>query len=254
MSNNNYIISNYRDGIRTITIKRPERKNALCTSMYQTITRILTEDASNDRVVVTIITGYGSYFSSGNDIKAAMFGEISMNEGLNSFKELVNTLINYPKLLIAVVNGPAVGIGATMAALCDIVYAADTAVFDTPFVKLGLCAEAASSYTFPQILGRSKASEVILLNHKLNAQEAHQFGLVSRVIPQSALDEFIVELRRYGKLPVQNLIRNKRLIMSNFKRILCECNEREIDELIVCAQSEEFVNAVTTFMHKKSKL
>lgn len=250
----NYIILCYRDGVRTITFNRPEKKNALSPSMYQTITRVLTEDATNDKIVVTIITGSGSYFTSGNDLKGLMSEKISVSDSLNVVKTMINAFINYPKLLIAVVNGPAIGIGATMTALCDIVYASNKAVFDTPFVNLGLCAEAASSFTFPHVLGKSKAAEVLLLNHKLSAQEAFQFGLISDIIPHSLISKFISGLYKYGKLPVKSLKRNKRLIMANYKPILCECNDREFEQLSQCMESEEFANAVTTFLNKKSKL
>lgn len=250
----NYIKISYRDGVRTITFNRPEKKNALCASMYQTISRVLTEDAADDKIVVTIITGFGSYFTSGNDLKATISQGISVSDSLNVVKTMVNAFINYPKLLIAVVNGPAIGIGATMVVLCDIVYASNKAVFDTPFVKLGLCVEAASSFTFPYVLGRSKASEMLLLNYKLSAQEAYRFGLVSDVIPHSSINTFISSLHKYGKIPVKSLKINKQLIMANYKSVLCESNNREIEQLLQCVESEEFIDAATKFFNKKSKL
>lgn len=250
----NHIILKYRDGVRTIIFNRPDRKNAVSSSMYQTINNVLNEDAIDDRIVVTIITGSHSYFTSGNDLIEAVSQEISVNDRLNIVKTMINAFINYPKLLIAVVNGPAIGIGATVAALCDIVYATNKAVFDTPFVKLGLCAEAASSFTYPHILGRSKASEVLLLNHKLSAQEAYQFGLISDIIPHSKLNKFIESLYKYGQIPVKSLTRNKQLIIANYKPVLYECVNREMEQLFECVESEDFANAMLTFVNKKSKL
>ncbi|XP_018577267.1 enoyl-CoA delta isomerase 2, mitochondrial [Anoplophora glabripennis] len=250
----NYIVLKYRDGVRTITINRPEKKNAISLSMYQTISNVLNEDAANDKVVVTILTGSGSYFTSGNDLKGSLSQEIPVKDSLNVVKTMIDAFINYPKLLIAVVNGPAIGIGATMAALCDIVYATNKAVFDTPFVKLGLCAEAASSFTFPHALGRSKASEVLLLNYKLSAQEAYQFGFISNIIPHSSLNKFINNLHKHGTIPVKSLTRNKQLIMANYKPVLYESINREMEQLFECMASEEFSNAILKFLDKKSKL
>lgn len=166
---------------------------------------------------------------------------------------MVTAFINYPKIIISVVNGPAIGIAATTAALCDIVYASDRAIFDTPFLKLGLCCEACSSYTFPAILGRSKASEVLLLNHKLTAQEAYLFGFVSKVIPHDQLNEFIIDLHKYGSLSPNSVKLNKKLITRNFTT-LNECNNIETKALHQCVDSEEFNAAIMKFLKRRSKL
>lgn len=157
-------------------------------------------------------------------------------------------------LVTAVVNGPAIGIAATTAALCDVVYASDTAYFDTPFVRLGLNAEGASSYTFPRLLGLSKASEALLLSKKISAQEAYHFGFVSEVIPRQKIDSFIESLYQYGSLPVNVVKINKKLLMSPLRKTLTECNEREVESLKICVESEEFAQAALAFMSKKSKL
>lgn len=251
-----FIKSIYKNGVRLIVINRPERKNAMCNEMYQTVREILNKDASDNKTCVTIITGEGEYFSSGNDIKSAFENTSqTVEERTETTKAMITSFINYPKLIIAVVNGPAIGIGATMAALCDIVYASNTATFDTPFVKLGLCAEGTSSFTFPFILGKSKASELLYLNHKMTAAEALQFGFISKIVPQNEIQSFIEDLHKYGKLPVESVINNKRLVMANFKDILSECNTREINQLRECVNSESFLNAVMEFLNKKkSKL
>nr|XP_023011533.1 enoyl-CoA delta isomerase 2, mitochondrial-like [Leptinotarsa decemlineata]XP_023011540.1 enoyl-CoA delta isomerase 2, mitochondrial-like [Leptinotarsa decemlineata] len=246
-----YVLQSYRDGVKTIKFNRPEKKNAMCQSMYEEISNILRKDAKDDQIILTIITGVGDYFTSGNDLKSSMEnGE----QAMKAVKDMIDTFIEYPKLLIAVVNGKAIGIGATLPILCDIVYATENAEFDTPFVKMGLCVEGCSSYTYPLILGRSKASEVLYLNHKLTATEAHRLGLVSKVIPRLELETFINELHQYGTLPVNSLIRNKSVVMGNLKTQLKEISSREFDMLKECVNSEDFMDAVMTFMSRKSKL
>ncbi|XP_060534499.1 enoyl-CoA delta isomerase 2 [Cylas formicarius] len=250
----NFVLLTLKNGVRTITLNRPNVKNAINQDMYEKIKKTMNNDAVNDEVVITILTGTGNYYSSGNDIKSSMETVSDPENQFRLVEEMIQAFINFPKLLIAVVNGPAIGIAATTVALCDIIYASENAVFDTPFLKMGLCAEGGSSYTFPFTFGRSIASEVIILNRKLSASEAYQFGLISKVVPLSELQAFMENLHEYGKLPLQNVKRNKALIMANFKKVLIECNQRETKALKECIESDEFITAAMSFLNKKSKL
>lgn len=250
-----FVAQSCKNHVKTIKFNRPERKNAINAEMYQEITNILNKDAVDDNIAVTILTGTGEYFSSGNDMKSAMeSSDFDIDDKVVIFKKFVESFINYPKILIAVVNGPAVGIGATIPTLCDIIYASNTAFFDTPFVKLGLCLEGASSFTYPFNLGRSKASEMIYLNHRLSAEEAYHFGLISEVIPHSRIQQFIEKLHRHGNLSVKGIIVNKKLLMENFKKVLLESGDRESKELIKCVTSPEFLENAISFLNRKSKL
>ncbi|CAH1108656.1 unnamed protein product [Psylliodes chrysocephalus] len=246
------ILESIRDGLKTIKINRPERKNALNSTAYRELTKILNKDATNDKIVVTILTGIGDYFSSGNDLAPVMSEEIEVS--LDCIENMVKTIINYPKLLVCVVNGPAIGIGATLVTLCDVVYASDKAIFDLPFMKLGLVAEGCSSYNYPLILGRSVASEMIFFGRKLTAQEALKLGLVSRVIPHIELPSFVDSLHQYGKLPVENVKRNKAVIMDNFRDVFLQINKREFKYIKEAVYSEDFAEAIAIFLSKKSKL
>ncbi|CAG9857795.1 unnamed protein product [Phyllotreta striolata] len=248
------VLTSLKNRVRTIKINRPKVKNAFNDQVYKAITKILNEDSDNNQVVVTILTGSGDYFTSGNDLKSS-FETAGSQDNFRIVSDMIEALIDYPKLLISVVNGPAIGIGATLLTLCDIVYCSDTATFHTPFLGLGLCAEGASSYNFPFILGRSMASEMIFLGRKLTAREALQAGLVSRIVPQNELPQFIDELHELGNLSLENTRRNKRIIMRHFEEVLKKANKIEMDALRECADSEEFSQKVMNFLLKnKSKL
>lgn len=257
----NDIVVSLKNSVRKIVINRPHKKNAMTTDMYAYITKLLNEDAKNDNVVANIITGTGDYFSSGNDILNGI-GSLGSNDNMEDlitrsnqiFENFVYSLINYPKLLIAVVNGPAIGIAVTMLPLCDVVYASERATFTTPFVKLGLVTEACSSYLLPMVLGKSKASEMLYLNHKLTAEEAYNFNFVSKVIPHNDLNDFIETLYKYGDIPVNSLKINKALVGNNFQELLRKTNKYECTALKKVLSSEEFINTITNFMLKKSKL
>ncbi|KAL1129307.1 hypothetical protein AAG570_013836, partial [Ranatra chinensis] len=133
--------------------------------IYRDIPKALSSAAKNDDVSISILTGTGEYFSSGNDLSQLMAGGVEsdnfsdlLKHKLQLVQNFINALIEYPKVLVAVVNGPAIGIAVTMLGLCDIVYAADNATFQTPFTSLGITAEGCSTYTFPRILGSSMVS------------------------------------------------------------------------------------------------
>lgn len=248
MTNTNDILTTLKNGVRKITFNRPQKKNALNKQMYLKLIDLLNGDAKKDDVIITIITGNGDFYSSGND-----FSEASNETGLATVKNLVQAFIDYPKPIIAVVNGPAIGIAATSAALCDVIYCSDKAYFQTPFVKLAICAEGASSYLFPRLLGRSKASELLLLGEKLSAQEAYNFGFVSKVIPHEEIQTFTDSLYKYGSLPLNSVKVIKDLIMINLKNTLSDCNKREMLSLVECLKSDEFSQAFMNYF-SKSKL
>ena len=250
------VITTLQNRVRVIRIDRPKTKNAFDSNVYVTIANTLNGDATDDQVAMTIITGTGEYYSSGFDIKSAMgsFGS-GESRGMDELKDMILAFINYPKLLIALVNGPAIGIAVTTAGLCDIVYASDRATFQTPFLSLGLCAEGGSSYSFANIMGRSKASEMLFLGKIMSAQEAYQFGFVAEVIPHEKLNEFSEKLKKMGKtMSVNNVKNNKKLVLGNYRDVLCESCEREFDQLAECFGSEEFSEAIVKFMSRKSKL
>ncbi|XP_045462827.1 enoyl-CoA delta isomerase 2 [Harmonia axyridis] len=238
--------------VRKLVLNRPSKKNAITIEMYENITNILNADATNNDVVVTIITAEGDYFSSGTDFFSSLLQpEV---DSLQKVKEMVDAFINYPKILIAVVNGPAVGIAATFISLCDIIYCSDRATFEIPFVRLGFTMEGCSSILYPQLLGRSKASEMLFLNHILKAEEAYKLRFVAKVVPHENLQEFIKTLYKYGALPLETVIRNKKLMMRWLKTTLLKCNEVEKDVLTECFESDDFGSAISSFMLNKSKL
>ncbi|KYN39124.1 Peroxisomal 3,2-trans-enoyl-CoA isomerase [Trachymyrmex septentrionalis] len=171
---NSSILSTLENGIQKVVLNKPARKNALSPQMYKELKMLLNESAENNKVLIFVLTANGDFFSSGNDISASME---SLSVSVNIVKELIDAIIMYPKLLIAVVNGPAIGIATTILGIFDIVYASDKAYFQTPFSSLGLVAEGCSSYTFPRLLGHSKAGDMLYLGYKMNAQEAKQHGL-----------------------------------------------------------------------------
>uniref|UniRef100_A0A667ZEI5 Enoyl-CoA delta isomerase 2 n=1 Tax=Myripristis murdjan TaxID=586833 RepID=A0A667ZEI5_9TELE len=247
------------DDITTIKMNRPTKYNAITTEMYSEIIRAL-EQAAKDQSVLTVFTGAGDYYCSGNDLtnftRIPEGGIQQMaRDGGELLRKYIKAYIDFPKPLVAVVNGPAVGVSVTVLGLFDLVYATERATFHTPFSLLGQSPEGCSSYTFPKMMGVAKASEVLLFNQKLTAAQACQQGLVTEVFPDSSFQaEVWTRLKAYAKLPPNSLALSKQLIRSVERQKLHEVNDAEVERLVERWLSDECMNAVMGFFQSKAKL
>ncbi|XP_073487092.1 enoyl-CoA delta isomerase 2 isoform X3 [Aquarana catesbeiana] len=248
-----------QDNITKIFLNRPEKKNAITLQMYKEIGLALDEAAKDDSVI-TVLSGHGDYYCSGNDLNNFTNIPPEGKEQMASdaaviLEAFVGKFIDFPKPLIAVVNGPAVGISVTILGLFDVVYATDRATFHTPFSQLGQSPEGCSSYTFPRIMGLSKASEVLLFNKLLTAHEASQLGLVTEVFPDSTFQREVWErLKGYGSLPKNSLVFSKQLMRATEKEKLHAVNIEECERLKERWLSDECMNAIISFFQKRVKL
>ncbi|XP_006099398.1 enoyl-CoA delta isomerase 2, mitochondrial isoform X1 [Myotis lucifugus] len=247
------------DGITKIMFNRPTRKNAISTQMYQEIMLAL-KAASKDDSTITVVTGNGDYYCSGNDL--ANFTDIppggveeKAKQSAIMLRDFVGTFIDFPKPLVAVVNGPAVGISVTILGLFDAVYASDRATFHTPFSHLGLSPEGCASYTFPKIMGPAKATEMLIFGKKLTAGEACAQGLVTEVFPDSTFQKEVwTRLKAYSKLPPNSMRISKQVIRNTEKEKLHAVNAEESSVLQERWLSDECINATMNFLSKKAKL
>ena len=177
-------------GVQTIRMQRPEKKNALLPAMYAAMHRALVDgDASSD-VRAHIITGSGGVFSAGNDIKDFM-GRAARGApvtGESPVHRFIGYLPRVEKPLIAAVDGLAVGVGATMLFHCDLVFASTTARIMTPFLDLGLVPEAGSSLLAPRRMGHARAFELLVLGEPFSASRAREAGIVNAVVEAGELE------------------------------------------------------------------
>ncbi|NXI49505.1 ECI2 isomerase, partial [Chloroceryle aenea] len=253
------IIVTTKNNITKIMFNRPDRKNAINHKMYREIMKAL-EEAGKDDSTIAVITGNGDYYSSGNDLTNFTNVQPSdmekmAQDGAVLLREFVDHFIDFPKPLIAVVNGPAIGICVTVLGLCDLVYASDRATFHTPFSQLGQSPEGCSSYLFPKIMGLAKANEMLLFNRRLTAAEACAQGLVNEVFPDGTFQKEVwARLEAYATLPKNTLAVCKQLLRSKEKEKLHEVNSRECEVLKERWLSDDCINAIVSFFQKKSKL
>jgi enoyl-CoA hydratase/carnithine racemase len=173
------------NGVATIEIARPEKKNALTVAMYQAMADALNAARQDSSVRAVLITGQPGVFTSGNDIEDFMSRPPGQgSEGLDSpVFRFMQALLACDKPVVAAVTGAAIGIGTTMLLHCDLVYVADDARLAMPFVSLGLVPEFASSLLVPQLMGHRRAAEKLLLGDPFTADQAVECGIANAVLP-----------------------------------------------------------------------
>lgn len=245
-------VSRSTDGLLTIRLNRPRRRNAFTLDMYGRIGNLIREASTDSSVTLVYITGTGDYFTSGNDLTQSR-PPTTDDAPSNIFKEMVDAFIACRKVVVVGVNGPAIGFGVTILGLVDFVFASDSATFQTPFVKLGLCPEGCSSYVFPKLMGRAQANDVLLAGRKLTAHEALERRLLTEVFPHERFEECVGEkLKGLLSLPPNSLMHSKALVVEGERDVMLEVNARECERLAERSGSEEVMNAVLAFIMAKS--
>jgi enoyl-CoA hydratase/carnithine racemase len=185
MSSTDLIQSERGDGILTLRINRPDKKNALNLAMYQALSDGIREADGDAAVRVILICGSQGCFTSGNDL--ADFVATPPTGADSPVMQFLSAISEARKPIVAAVGGLAVGIGVTMLLHFDLVYAGKSATFLMPFVNLGLCPEAGSTLLLPRIMGHQRAAELLLLGEPFSADKACSVGIVTAVCPDDEL-------------------------------------------------------------------
>ncbi|MCU1449059.1 MAG: paaF 3 [Acidimicrobiales bacterium] len=216
--------------VRTFTLDRPEALNAFNEALYDALTDGLLAAADDPGVAVALVTGAGRAFSAGTDLveMAARISDPDFQEGRHGFLGLVDALIDFPKPLVVAVNGLGLGIGATILGFADLAFMASTARLKCPFTSLGVAPEAASSFTFPALVGRQSATWLLMSSEWISAVEARDMGLVWKVTEP---DDLLAEARRHAEVlaakPISSLVRTKAAIVAPLKSQYAAARERE---------------------------
>jgi len=189
-----------QDKVMTITLNAPESMNAFSAEMHYAMSRIWEDVHDDPEVNVVVLTGAGRAFSAGGNV-IAMQQKIDRPElwdatSLPEAKRIIFRMLECDKPIIARVNGHAVGLGATIALMCDIIIAADTAKIGDPHVNAGLVAGDGGALIWPQLIGFARAKEYLFTGDLMTATEAHRIGLINHVVPPEALDEKVYGLAR----------------------------------------------------------
>ncbi len=246
----NEILIDRTDGVVTITLNRLDKKNALTRAMYAAMADALVQTDADAELRVMVLQGHETIFSAGNDI-SDFLNRLATTQESPAF-QFLRAISTFSKPLLAAVCGPAVGIGTTMLFHCDLVYAGDNAAFSMPFVNLGLCPEAASSYLAPQLMGYGRAAEALLLGEPFLAESALEMGLISRIVPPS--EAAALAQRQAHKLagkPLNSLIETKRLMKKSQADVVAERLREEGTSFARLLHEPAAREAFTAFMEKR---
>jgi enoyl-CoA hydratase/carnithine racemase len=215
------ILTHVDAGVMTLTLNRVARKNSLTAAMYDALADAL-DSANHDTAVrVVVIQGHETVFSAGNDI-GDFLNQPPTTSDAPVFR-FMRGISSFPKPLVASVCGPAVGIGTTMLLHCDLVYAGDNAAFSMPFVNLGLCPEAASSFLAVQLMGYPRAAEALLLGEPFMAEAALEMGLINRIVPPTEANALAQrQAQKLAAKPLASLLETKRLMKKGNAAMVAE--------------------------------
>ena len=245
------ILCSKTDGVLTIQFNRPERKNAITSSMYQAMADALKDGEHDDAVRAILIIGQPEIFTAGNDLDDFL-KNAAPSVGERPVFQFMHQLKSASKPVVVAVSGAAVGIGTTLLMHCDLVYCADNAKFSMPFVQLGLCPEFASSLLFAQLAGYPRAAEKLMLGEAFLAPEALAMGLVSKVLPLDELIPFArTQAAKLVALPAASIRATKRLMKAGQASAIDVVMLEENQLFSAMLQQPEAKEAFTAFFQKR---
>jgi enoyl-CoA hydratase len=210
------VIDQGEDGVAIVTLNRPESLNAADEELHGAIASVWSQLTELPDCRAVVITGAGSAFSAGGDLSLLdrMTGDLALRRRVMAeAADIVHAMTSFPCPIVAAVNGPAVGLGCSLAGLSDLVVMAQSAYLSDPHVALGLAAGDGGAITWPFNMGLQRAKEWLLLGGRISAAQALQFGLANRVVPDGqAVPEAQKLARRLAALPPQALRETRRVL------------------------------------------
>jgi 2-(1,2-epoxy-1,2-dihydrophenyl)acetyl-CoA isomerase len=245
--------SRTENGVATVTLDRPDKMNALSEAMYADMSRIFADLASDDAVRAVVVTGAGRAFCSGSDVSGMEKTDpVSNRTRMKLRHRMIQNLVNIEKPVIAAVNGACVGIGFSIALACDLIVAAESARFSQVFKKIGLVPDGGSIFFLVQHLGLARAKELVYTARMLPAQEAHEWGIVSKIVPDGELSAaahaFAQEL---ADSATYALGLAKKMFQSMYTPTLEALLETELLTQALARLSDDHKEGVTAFREKR---
>ena len=241
------------EGIAFIYLNRPKVLNALNETMKVELIHALKETEEDDSIRVMILTGRGRGFCAGADLNRFIEAQENVNDQKEKLRfgslDLPMAFIQYPKPIIAAINGPSFGFGFTVTLTCDIRLASERATFSCAFVRLGVTPEFCSSYFLPRLIGYSKAAELIFTAKPFDAHEALEIGAINQVFPHHRL---IPEAKKMAKqiasmspIAVQ---KSKEILRHGMQSTLDQVIHHELMVFLDCMKTEEHQLALSKLL------
>jgi 2-(1,2-epoxy-1,2-dihydrophenyl)acetyl-CoA isomerase len=252
-----HVIWEQDGGVGRITLNRPDSLNAWIEDSGRELKRVIEVDAADPSVRAVLITGAGRGFSSGADLKAGFQphpddGLPDIRKELELYHPIVAGVRRLEKPVVAAVNGPAVGIGASLAFACDLVLAAESSFFGLAFVNIGLMPDGGSTLFVPAAVGKVRAFQMALLGERVPAAQALDWGLVNWVHPDDRLmDEANQLVERLAAGPTRSYASSKQALNRMLYPNLDAQLDLEADLQHELARTKDFREGVTAFVEKR---
>lgn len=252
------VLVDLREGVATITLNRPEKKNALDLPMRGELARALDALARDEAVRAVILTGAAGAFCAGGDISTMGGSDATAEAGLKRAKSVhrwLHTLIEFDRPVIAAVDGPAFGIGFSLALASDLVLATPRARFCLSFLRIGLIPDGGAHYTLPRVVGMQRAKELVFSARELDAASALEYGIVTEIVPADSLLERARSIASsFCNASAVALALSKAIVNRSFESDLSTILELEAAAQGVAFSSEVHREAVKRFMDKQPPL
>jgi 2-(1,2-epoxy-1,2-dihydrophenyl)acetyl-CoA isomerase len=250
------IVWEVEGGAGRLTLNRPETLNAWNTALGEELKQVVEGEAADPSVRAVLVTGSGRGFSSGADLKSgfepADDGLPDIRGELEIFHPVIAGIRRLEKPVVAAVNGPAVGIGASLALACDLLLAAESSYLGLAFVNIGLMPDGGSTLFVPAAVGKARAFEMALLGERVPAAKALEWGLVNRVVPDDSLmDEANALLEQLAAGPTRSYAASKRALNRMLYPDLDGQLDLEAELQHALARTRDFQEGVTAFAEKR---
>jgi enoyl-CoA hydratase/carnithine racemase len=252
------VLMSRRDGaVLVLSNNNPAARNALSPELYAALTEAFAAAAADPGVGAVVLTGEGGHFCSGGDLRQlAKRRELSAEERrgrINGLHDLIRVVRDFPKPVIAAVEGAAAGAGLSLAMACDMLVAARDAVFSVAYVKVGLTPDGGATAFLAEFMSRQVLTELCLTGDRLSGERMHALGVVNRLAePGQALAQALELAGRVAGGPEQAMARIKSLCRVAHANTLEEQLEQEITSMVSSQETEESREGISAFLEKRS--
>ena len=258
------LIETFADGVATLTMNRPEARNALSGEMMAGLQEAIPRLGQDPRVRALVLTGAGDAFCAGGDVKGfartpsgsqaprerPSFGQRVL--GLRNSTEMIRWLHEMPKPTLAAIPGPAAGGGLSFALACDLRIAVETAFLTTAFAKIGLSGDYGGTFFLPHLVGAAKARELYFLSDRIPAREAQRLGLVNEVFTPDEYDAGVAAYaRRLADLPTAAIGHMKKNLNAAERGSLSEVLDLEATHMTLSFDSSDHHRSAAAFVRKE---
>lgn len=240
--------------IAIITLNRPDAMNALGSGLLTELDNVLEEIRKDDKIRSVIITGSGRAFSAGADLsEAGSGGDAEMRARMELGQKVFDKIETFDKPVIAAINGYALGGGLELAAACDIRIAAENAAFGSPEVNIGLIPSWGGCVRISKLIGRAKATQIVLTGERIDAKEAERIGLVNKIVKPDELMSTATYMAGTLATKAPIAIRlAKKILAKSMEISMDEGNKMMVEGGITCAKSEDIIEGVSAFFEKRT--